>query len=179
MNYSVGVIWGIYIIVVVITFIVLLLLLDVPRNNYRGVSYGTAFFLATVFGSIAVFICTAWLDPNQLSDTDKTWLSVLFMVAFLLPIFVVFYVIWSGEYAGIIGDCETKCDTPCEKKCETPCEKKGEAPCEKKCETPCEKYVVKKNINCDSDTGICHIKNEKIYQGDNITTITYSSHNRR
>jgi hypothetical protein len=164
MSYSVGVIWGIYIIVVVITFIVLLLLLDVARNYYRSVSYGTAFFMATVFGAIAVFIGTAWLDPNQLNDMDKTWLSVLFIVAFLLPIFVIFYVIWSGEYASIIGDCNKKCEIPCEKECETPCEKKKKDKC-----------YIKKNIHCDSDTGICHVKKEKIYQGDNITTITYSS----
>lgn len=171
MSYSVGTLWGIYVIVVVIAFIIFWLLLDSARYYYRSVSYGTAFFLATLLGAIAVFIGAAWLDPNQLSDSDKTWLSVLFIVAFLLPIFVIFYIVWAGEYAAITGE-ESCMPKWCKKSCEKPCKKS----CENK--DPCkDKSYTKKTIHCDSDTGICHVKKKKVYQGDDVTTVIYSSPN--
>lgn len=84
MSYSVGSLWIIYIAVVLVSFIGYWLILR----------KGIAFFFAISFGAIAVFMGGAWLDPNQLNTTDKTWLSVLFLVAFLLPIFFIVYVVW-------------------------------------------------------------------------------------
>lgn len=52
------------------------------RITYVVYSIGTAFFLATILGAIA-----AWLDPNQLDTTDKTWSSVLFLMTFLFSLF--------------------------------------------------------------------------------------------
>ena len=109
MSYSVGTLWVIYIIVVIATFILLWCILRSTQYYYDR--YGNAFFLATLFGAIAVFIGTSWLDPNLLNNSDKIWLSVLFIFAFLLPIIVIFYVVWSGEYAAII--CRDKCLPDC------------------------------------------------------------------
>ncbi|CAH6419698.1 Hypothetical protein HVR_LOCUS774 [uncultured virus] len=169
MTYSVGTLWAIYVVVVIISFLIFWLLLGATQRYYRSVSYGTAFFLATILGAVAVFVGAAWLDPNQLSSTDKTWLSVLFLIAFLLPVFVILYIVWAGEYASVTGedDClpswcrKDKCKNPCESSCY---------------ETEPERSYVKQTIHCDQDTGICHIKEKTIYQGDNITKVTYSSH---
>lgn len=104
MNYNVGTLWGIYIVVVVITFILFLLFIGKARHYYNSIGYGIVFFLASILGAIAVFIGAAWLDPNQLSSNEKTWLSVLFVIAFLLPIFGIVYIVWIGEYASFTGD---------------------------------------------------------------------------
>lgn len=156
MSYSVGALWVIYIVVVVVSFIIFWLILGQVQSHYRSISYGTAFFVATILGSIAVFIGSAWLDPNQLNTTDKTWLSVLFLIAFLLPIFVILYVVWAGEYASLTGEDDCLPDW-----------------CKK---DPCaEESYVKQTIHCDIDTGVCHVKKKKIYQGDNVTKVIYSS----
>lgn len=130
MSLTVGTLWGIYILVVVISFIIFWLFLGTAQRYYNSVGYGTAFFFSTILGAFAVFIGAAWLDPNQLSSSEKTSLSVLFVIAFLLPIFVVLYIVWAGEYASFTG--EDNClpswcrKDPCPKK--NPCHKKD--PCE-------------------------------------------------
>jgi hypothetical protein len=277
MSYGVGTLWAIYIVTVIITFIILWLLLGSVRRYYSSVSYGMAFFFATLLGLIAMFIGTAWLDTNQLNDSEKSWLSVLFIIAFLLPIFVIFYIIWTGEYASMIGEenssncfkkpypcackknpcicmkdpcackrdpCVCKKTYPCACKrdpcvckktypcaCKSdPCVCKKTYPCACKSDpcvcmkdqcackrnpcvcmkdqcackrnpcvcmkdqcackrNPCicgsrstnkfeDKNYTKKKIHCDRDTGECHIKKKKIYNGDNVTTVLYSSHNK-
>lgn len=147
MDFTVGSLWVIYIGVVVVVFIIFGLCLSWAKEKYNSVGYGTAFFIASLLGAIAVFIGAAWLDPNQLTSTDKTWLSVLFLVAFLMPVFVIFYIVWAGEYASFTGeeDCMPKCFT-------------------------------KQTIHCDRDTGMCHIKKKKMVNGDDVTKIKYSSH---
>lgn len=96
MNWAVSALWGLYIIVVVGTFVILWLLLGMAQRYYTSLGYDSAFLVASVLGAIAVFIGTAWLDPNQFSSTDKPWLTVLFIMAFVLPIVVILYILWAG-----------------------------------------------------------------------------------
>ena len=116
MSYGVGTLWGIYIIVVIATFIILWIVFEYNSCRYSG---GSSFFLSTLAGAIAVFVGAAWLDAGQLTDSDKTALSVLFIVSFLLPILVIFYIVWSGQYASLV--CQEKCDVVAEKNCDNPC----------------------------------------------------------
>jgi len=161
MNMTVGILWGIYIVVVVLSYIILWLLLSAAQTYYRSISYGTTFLFATLLGAIAVFIGAAGLDPNQLSSTDKTWLSVLFLIAFLLPVFVIMYIVWAGEYASITGE-ENCMPAWCkEPKCK-----------QDKCKDDC---YTKETIHCDRDTGLCHIKKKKVHWGNNVTKVIYSS----
>ena len=104
MSYNVGTLWGIYIIAVIAIFIIFWFLIGTIQKYRTNIGYGTAFFISTLFGAIAVFIGTAWLDPNQLTDSDKTWLSVLFAVAFLLPVFVVIYIVLFTRVIGPKSD---------------------------------------------------------------------------
>ena len=160
MSSTVGTLWGIYIIVVVISFLIFWLFLGTAQSYYNSVGYGIAFFLSTILGAFAVFIGAAWLDPNQLSSSEKTSLSVLFVIAFLLPNFVVLYIVWAGEYASFTTE-----DSGLPS-----CTKKDPCPKNNLCETHTEKL-----IHCDRDTGLCHVKKEIVYQGDNVTTVVYSS----
>jgi hypothetical protein len=129
MTYSVGTLWIIYASVLVGTWILLAIFLT---NRYA-----ISFFLATIFAAVAAFIGAAWLNPNQLTDNDKSWLTVLFMVAILLPVFALLYLCcWNGN----VSSCR-----------------------------------VKRTIQCDEETGICHLQKKTIYQGDgDITEIVYN-----
>lgn len=177
MTINVGTIWGIYLVAVVVSFIILIFFLNV----------GYAFLFATLLGAIAAFIAAAWLDPNALTSNEKTWLGVLFIVAFLLPIFVLLCVAWAGSNN---TPCCDKIKDPCDKckpkkpACEVPkpvCAK-PKCPCEK---DPCtckvapvtEPVHTKQTIQCDPNTGQCHVTKKKIYQGNDITTVVYSPWN--
>src|SRR3990170_2868737 len=98
MSFNVGMLWGAYIIVMVITFILFGLLFEAVRSSYNyddsGASYSGVLFLASVAGALTVFIGTAYLNPTDLTNSDKTLLSVLFIVAFLFPLFIIFYIVW-------------------------------------------------------------------------------------
>lgn len=130
MSLTVGTLWGIYIFVIVIAFIIFWLFLGTAQRYYNSVGYGTAFFFSTILGSFAVFICAAWLDPNQLISSEKTSLSVLFLIAFLLPVFVVLYIVWAEEYSSFTG--ENSClSFWCHK---DPCHKKDSCPKKDPCD---------------------------------------------
>lgn len=140
MTYSVGTLWIIYVAVLVGTWLLLWFLLTRTSNYYGYFSYGTALFIATIFAAIAAFIGAAWLDPNQLTDSDKSWLTVLFLIAFLLPVFVLIYLFWFNEASTTSGCCMDR---------------------------------VKQTIQCDRETGLCHLQKKTIYQhtGDIIEVI--------
>ena len=134
MNYNVGILWGIYILVVLIFILIFLLILE---RYYYNPSYTTAFLIASIFGAVAVFIGIPWLDGAQMSNAEKAWLSVLLVVAFILPVFIIIYMVWVNSYKPIC----------------------------------CEKSM-KQKIKCNED-GICELKEQKIYQGRDKTTIKY------
>jgi len=179
MSNNVGILWAIYIIVIVIAFIIFWLLLRNYQYYCNSVGYGFAFFIASILGAIAVFISVAWVNPNQLTSTEKIWLSVLFIIAFLLPIFTIIYIIWVSAYENTSCTCKKN---PCECKkslctCKkNPCEcKESLCTCKKNpCECKESKIFTEKIIQCDRDTGQCYIKKEKIFHGNDVTKIIYS-----
>lgn len=119
MSYNVGTLWIIYVVVVVLTFLILWGLFS---QSMRNIGVTMAFCVATLLGAIAVFIGAFWLDPNTMSSGDKTWLAVLLVVAFILPIFVILIIIWTGRY-GMKDTCDCKpmkCIDKCVKKCQRP-----------------------------------------------------------
>ena len=164
MSYNVGALWIIYIIIVAIMFLLFWLLLGSIQKYYASMSYGFALLIATLIGAIAVFVGAAWLDPNQLNTNEKTWLSVLFVIAFLVPIFIILYIVWAGEYASITGE-----DDCLPSWCKSLCN-----PCDEDLCIKDEKTRIEKTIHCDTQTGQCQIKKKKFYKGDNVTTVIYS-----
>lgn len=141
MTYSVGTLWGIYIVVLVVAWIILWLLVAASAPS-TSMNYGTAFFLATIFGAVAAFIGAAWLDPNQLTDNDKTWLTVLFLVAFLLPVLIILYLFWFDS--SFQPNCQPQCSACCKP-------------------NPC--YITR-TIQCNSETGQCELKKKTIHTSD-------------
>src|SRR5579863_4053808 len=99
MDYTVGTVWIIYIITVLIVLIIFWIALKFTQNPCNRRHYGIAFFLATVIGAIAVLIAAAWLNTATLTSSENAWLSVLLVVAFLIPILVIFYIVWAGQYS--------------------------------------------------------------------------------
>jgi small-conductance mechanosensitive channel len=132
MSFNVGTLWAIYIIVVIISFIIFWLFLKSAQYYYPSINYGSVFFLASLLGAIAVFIGAAWLDPNQLNSTEKTWLTILFLIAFLFPIFIILYILWTGEYSSFTGNENylSSCSQDSCKCQKNPCECKRIDPCE-------------------------------------------------
>jgi hypothetical protein len=104
MNFNVGSLWGIYIAVVVVAYLMFYCCMGPVKRSFRTVGHGCAFFMATFLGAIAVFVGAAWLNANTMTQMEKTWLSVLYLVAFLLPIVVTFYVVCKGEYLSLTGE---------------------------------------------------------------------------
>ena len=150
MSYNVGILWGVYLVVLIISFIIIYFVMSSAQKYDQSIDIASAFFLATLLGAIAVFIGAIWLNTAQLSDSEQIALSVLFIVAFLLPIFTILYIVYVGN-----KECLPECTDPCK--------------------TPCPKSYNKKYIHCDGDTGLCHLEKEEIYEGDNVTTVIYSS----
>lgn len=154
MSYNVGVLWGVYLVVLVVSFIIFYLLLGSMQEYCPSINIASAFFLATLLGAIAVFVGAVWLNTGQLNTGEQMSLSILFIVAFLLPIFTILYIVYAGNYM-LPEDCLVK-DKCCKDESTTIPHN--------------EKF-----IQCDRDTGICYVEKEKIYDGDNVTTVIYSS----
>lgn len=149
MAIAVGTLWIIYAAVLLGTWLLSWWLLNTAASYYDTLAYGTAFLFATLIAAIAAFIAGAWLDPNQLTDSDKSWLTVLFMIACLLPILVVIYMLWIGY----------SCVEPCINECRSECSR------------------VKQQIHCNRETGQCYLQKKTIYQpnGDRLK-IVYTNH---
>lgn len=160
MDYTVGTVWAIYAIVLVVTFIIVLIIM----YACGGVSYSVALLIAAIVAAIAAFVSVAWLDQNLLTDSDKTWLGVLFIIAVALPILIILFMIWAA--------CRTP--TPCAKPCEKPCEKPVAKPCEKPCDKPQEAATVEQLVQCDKKTGTCEVLEKTVKFGNETTTFVYT-----
>ncbi len=137
MEYNVGTLWGIYIGVLLGSFLLMILLLVPVRKYYSTLSYGTAFFIASILGAIAAFVGASWLDPNTQTADENGWLTALLVIAVVIPVLSIIYIFWMGEYS-CFSSCAPKCD-PCAKPKVDPCAKPKCDPCEKpkpKCD-PC------------------------------------------
>lgn len=165
MGLTVAGLWTIYIIVTVASFIVLWILFALASrcNSCSGLNWGTAFFWGALIGGLTVFILGFFINPDELTQGDFTSLSVLYLIAFLLPVFTAFIIMWyNGLYAA--RRCTDK--DPCVKKvscdpCKVPKKKQYQAqtyhqpksqpcdPCEKPKPKPCDPCEKPKPQPCD------------------------------
>jgi len=159
-NYNVTTLWIIYIIVVIAIFLLFWAFISNIKEKYSTFGYGSILFIATICGAIAVLIGTAWLNPVQMSSNDTTSLSILYIVSFSLPMLVVFYIVWMGEYASFTG--ENCCSDGCQK---PGCPRKN---CNPGCRT-------EKLIECNNNTGICQLKEQTMYREHDITKVIYTN----
>jgi len=150
MTYNIATLWAIYLIILVISFIIFYYILKSSNKCCDSVKIGNVLLLASILGAIAVFIGAIWLNTNQLTTGQQAALSILFIIAFLLPIFIILYIVYSGE-CSLVTECKERCPTT----------------------DTCPK--IKKTIHCDKDTGICQVTQEEIQMDNNVTTVVYSS----
>lgn len=104
MNLTVGTAWGIYIVVVVAVLIIGWLIAGCVRSSYPSAGWGTIFFVASLIGALVVFVSSFWINTSNLTSSESVWLTILFLVAFLLPILIVIYMVWAGEYMSFTGE---------------------------------------------------------------------------
>jgi len=93
---NIGTIWIVWIIVVIVIWAIL---------YYPGFGVGLrgsgAFFFALIIGLIVVFaLSLGFLNTwNEISTNDKQWLSLLWFVAYLLPLIVAIWIAVDCGYA--------------------------------------------------------------------------------
>ncbi len=160
MSINVGTLWCIYVITLLLFFAIFAyILITYARTRYQTVGYGTAFFLGSILGAIAVFIGAAWLDPNNLTYDDKNWLSVLFVVAFMIPVFAILYTICVGEY---------KCFT------NTNCAAVVENACDDNIACPfIDKLDVREYYDCDVNSGSYILKKKRFYKNGKSIEVNF------
>ena len=117
--------WIIYVVTLILTFFILYFILsstslDYPNNN----NFNSLCFITALIGAIVVFIALLWIDPIIFETTDKISISILMIIAFLLPVIIIIYLVWNGcllpqQNTECITDAQsvfrTSCDTRCNK----------------------------------------------------------------
>lgn len=81
--------WLLYILVVIVAYILLLFIL---RNTTTAVRL----FFALLIGALIVFIWAA--SVRVVRDSDRVWLGLLLLLAYILPIAVGIWIIWKSGY---------------------------------------------------------------------------------
>lgn len=105
---KVGWVWAVYVVVVLILFLLL------SWSQMSKVGRGIAALIALVVGALVVFVASMSV-PKDLTKAEQNWLSLLMIIAYILPIFAIIYVAWSGEYRAISGDaCATEKTVICD-----------------------------------------------------------------
>lgn len=104
---SAGILWIIYIAVVILSFL-LVGYLGAARSF--GGKWWVNAFLALLLGAIVVYVLTPFVTLN--TQSDRTWLGVLLLVAYILPLVAALFMIWSMYWGGCgsavaNGDCHT------------------------------------------------------------------------
>lgn len=111
---SIIILYVVYIIVFVLAFFIFWYLTDIINAQ----SLLLSLFLASIIGIVVVFIGFIWLNNSNISDDDQIALAILLIIAFGIPIFLVFFIFYAKEQCNIIQcainqDCLNNCVKPC------------------------------------------------------------------
>lgn len=91
MELTISSIWIIYVIIVLVIFILAWLFI---RQYHSELSVLGIAFMASYVGAVAVIVASSWINDSNLTSGDRTSLSVLYTIAFLLPAIIIFYIIY-------------------------------------------------------------------------------------
>lgn len=60
-------------------------------------------FGATMIGAFAVFSQSEspGLDPENITSSENTYLNILYIIAYILPMISIIYIVCAGEYVSI------------------------------------------------------------------------------
>ena len=87
--------WIIYIITLLVTFFLLYFILSPSCVDSCG-NFNSLVFITSLIGAIIIFMCLLWLDPITMDVSEKLLISILILVAFLLPVIIIIYLVWQG-----------------------------------------------------------------------------------
>jgi hypothetical protein len=98
---NIGALYGIYLIVVIVFFIIFYITLEAVN----ALSISISILYASFIGIIVVFLGFIWLSSEQLTTNESMQLSILLIIAFLLPTFLIIYITYMKEQACQRKDC--------------------------------------------------------------------------
>jgi hypothetical protein len=135
---NVATLWIIYVVVVIILW--LILWLPCFRIELDPI---LAAFVALVVGALLVFVLSPMLDMTTLTAGNKSALSALFIVAYILPIILLIWVLLAGYFT--IQHCQKSLGFG------TYCERERERQMARNCGNEYRNG----EVICDPDTGEC------------------------
>ena len=160
---NVAALWVIYIIVVIIVWLVLAL----PCFGIMANSAVAAFF-AFLIGAIVVAVLTATVNWSALTQTDKDWLYVLMFVAYIIPILIAIWIIFSCYYKEM---CYKQKHMHCKKK--PACQEKAYSHQDEYAEHHHHDESMKMVLDCDRASGECQTRKIVARDGDNVVKAIY------
>lgn len=90
MNVTVGGLWVLYIVIIIIT---LLIGWVVQMNNpKKNITISSTLLIGSIIGAIIVFIGSFWLDINNMSQSDKSWYALLIFIIIIIPFIFLIYI---------------------------------------------------------------------------------------
>lgn len=148
MALTVAGLWTLWVIVLVALFIILWIIFALASRckSCSGLNWAAALLWAAIIAGLVVFIAGFWVNVDSLTSGELTSLSVLYLVAFIVPVFIALLILWaSGSFSWRACGCKANacapkadaCDKPCAKP--DPCKKPEPAcdPCKKPTPPPC------------------------------------------
>jgi hypothetical protein len=127
MALTVAGLWTVWIIVLVALFIILWIVFALASRckSCSGLNWAAALLWGAIIAGLVVFIAAFWVNIETLSPSDLTSINVLFLVAFIVPVFIALLVMWAaGSFSWRACGCK-KAD-PCAKP--DPCAKTDPCP---------------------------------------------------
>jgi len=107
----IGVLYIIYFVVLIATFILCYFLSDCINNANKN-DYNTILLdilIASIIAIIAIFISVVWVDTSNLSDAELIALNVLLIITFGLPILIIVILVFIKESQKNNESCIDEC----------------------------------------------------------------------
>lgn len=85
----IGALWITYVLIIIISFVV------VWWGKFPFTSYLLLAF--SIIGLLTVIIWGIFLNNDNISNSDAESLSILLIIAFIVPIIIILYIIWTNQ----------------------------------------------------------------------------------
>ena len=103
---NIGALYGIYFAILIIAFVIFYLVLDIVN----ALSIAVALLYSSFLGIVVVFLGFIWLSTQNLNTDQSMALSILLIIAFLLPTFLIIFITYMKERACQAKSCQAKMD---------------------------------------------------------------------
>ena len=106
------ILYVIYVIMFVLAFFIFWFITDI----INALNFLLALFIASIIGIIVVFVGFIWLNNSNISDDDQIALAILLVIAFGIPIFLIFFIFYTKEQCSV-RQCEINKQQSCQANC--------------------------------------------------------------